>query len=136
MSKFPRWFTKAYNRWKKSQAGEEDFPAFCELLGYPATKVTSWLQGELEPQGAELLNIAGLCGIEVYKVLNQPEPDPELMKVYKAFSHLIGENRSKLGLALFEVQLSLNNDQKSLTLNETKKIIEKIFSKYGLINPD
>ena len=78
MSKFSDWFNKAYNKWRKSQPGEEDFLAFCDLLGYSPAIVLSWLQGNSIPQGAELLSIAGLFGTKVYSLLGQPEPDPEL----------------------------------------------------------
>ena len=59
MSNFPAWFNRAYKRWSRSQAGEEDFIAFCDLLGYPPFKVLGWLHGEFLPEGPEILSIAG-----------------------------------------------------------------------------
>ncbi|MEL7591827.1 MAG: hypothetical protein AAGU17_11115, partial [Anaerolineaceae bacterium] len=90
MSNFPAWFNRAYKQWSRSQAGEEDFIAFCDLLGYPPSKVLSWLHGEYLPEGPEVLSIAGILGIKVYQVLNLPTPDPELLKIYGSFSHLTG----------------------------------------------
>jgi len=132
MSKFPDWFKRAYKQWSQSQPGEEDFLAFCELLGYAPAIVLNWLQGDSIPQGAELLSIAGLFGTKVYSFLGQPEPDPELLKIYNSFSHLSGESRSKLALALYEVELRLKAEKLSVKSNQAKEILEVVFAKYGL----
>ena len=132
MSKFPDWFKRAYKQWSQSQPGEEDFLAFCELLGYAPAIVLNWLQGDSIPQGAELLSIAGVFGTKVYSLLGQPEPDPELVKIYNSFSHLNGESRSKLALALYEVELRLKAEKLSVKSNQAKEILEVVFAKYGL----
>ena len=54
MSNFPAWFNRAYKRWSRSQAGEEDFIAFCDLLGYPPFKVLGWMHGEFLPEAEAL----------------------------------------------------------------------------------
>jgi hypothetical protein len=135
MSKFPVWFKRAYKQWSRSQPGEEDFLAFCDLLGYSPAIVLNWLQGDFIPQGAELLSIAGLFGTKVYSLLGQPEPDPELVKIYNSFSHLSGESRSKLALALYEVELQLKQENLTVKSSEAKKIFEFVFLKYDLNNP-
>ena len=132
MSKFPNWFKRAYKQWSRSQPGEEDFLAFCDLLGYSPAIVLNWLQGDSIPQGAELLSIAGLFGTKVYSLLGQLEPDPELVKIYNSFSHLSGESRSKLALALYEVELRLKAEKLSVKSNQAKEIFEMVFTKYGL----
>jgi hypothetical protein len=132
MSNFPAWFNRAYKRWSRSQAGEEDFIAFCDLLGYPPSKVLGWLHGEFIPEGSEVLSIAGILGIKVYQVLDLPKPDPELIKIYGSFSHLTGQDRSNLALALFEVERILKEDQISTKSTAAKEIIKSIFEKYGL----
>ncbi len=132
MSKFPDWFKRAYKQWSQSQPGEEDFLAFCDLLGYAPAIVLNWLQGEAIPQGAELLSIAGVLGTKVYEILGQAAPDPELVKIYNSFSHLNGEPRSKLALALYEVELRLKAEKLSVKSNQAKKIFEVIFANYGL----
>lgn len=134
MSKFPDWFKRAYKQWSQSQPGEEDFLAFCELLGYAPAIVLNWLQGDSIPQGAELLSIAGLFGTKVYSLLGQLEPDPELVKIYNSFSHLSGESRSRLALALYEVELRLKAEKLSIKSNQAKEIFEEIFAKYKLDN--
>jgi hypothetical protein len=134
MSKFPDWFKRAYKQWSQSQPGEEDFLAFCELLGYAPAIVLNWLQGDSIPQGAELLSIAGLFGTKVYSLLGQLEPDPELVKIYNSFSHLSGESRSKLALALYEVELRLKAEKLTVKSNQAKEIFEEIFAKYKLDN--
>ena len=90
MSNFPAWFNRAYKRWSRSQAGEEDFIAFCDLLGYPPSKVLGWLHGEFLPEGAEVLSIAGILGVKVYEALDLQKPDPELIKIilFRSFSFL------------------------------------------------
>jgi len=132
MSNFPAWFNRAYKRWSRSQAGEEDFIAFCDLLGYPPSKVLGWLHGEFLPKEPEVLNIAGILGIKVYQVLNLPTPDPELLKIYGSFSHLTGQDHSNLALALFEVERILNEDKISTKSTKAKEIIKSTFEKYGL----
>ena len=132
MSKFPDWFKRAYKQWSRSQPGEEDFLAFCDLLDYSPAIVLNWLQGDSIPQGAELLSIAGLLGTKVYPLLGQPEPDPELVKIYNSFSHLSGESRSKLALALYEVELRLKAEKLSVKSNQANEIFEVIFANYGL----
>ena len=134
MSKFPVWFKRAYKQWSRSQPGEEDFLAFCDLLGYSPAIVLNWLQGDSIPQGAELLSIAGLFGTKVYSLLGQLEPDPELVKIYNSFSHLSGESRSRLALALYEVELRLKAEKLSIKSNQAKEIFEEIFAKYKLDN--
>jgi len=94
--------------------------------------VLNWLQGDSLPQGAEILSIAGLFGTKVYSLLGQPEPDPELVKIYNSFSHLSGESRSKLALALYEVELRLKAEKLSVKSNQAKEIFELVFAKYGL----
>src|SRR3990172_10558716 len=131
MSKFPAWFNKAYKRWSRSQPGEEDFLAFCDLLGYSPATILSWLQGILVPQDAEILSIAGVLGTKVYEILGQPAPDPELLKIYNSFSHLTGEFRGKLAQALWEAQTEMH--QKSVIANseEAKIILSETFRKWG-----
>lgn len=132
MSNFPAWFNRAYKRWSRSQAGEEDFIAFCDLLGYPPSKVLGWLHGEFIPEGPEVISIAGILGIKVYQVLEDPKPDPELIKIFESFAHLTGQDRSNLALALFEVERILKEDKISTKSTEAKEIIKNTFEKYGL----
>jgi len=132
MSNFPAWFNRAYKRWSRSQAGEEDFIAFCDLLGYPPSKVLGWLHGEFLPEGPEVLGIAGTLGIKAYQVLDLPKPDPELIKIYGSFTKLTGQDRSNLALALFEVERIFKADSISTKSAEAKEIIKKTFEKFGL----
>lgn len=131
MSKFPAWFNKVYKRWSRSQPGEEDFLAFCDLLGYSPAKVLEWFQGESLPEGPEILSIAGVLGLNVYKVLDIQKPDPELIKIFHSFSHLTGEYRSKLAHALWEVQSEMLQSGVSAKSDEAKIILTKIFTKWG-----
>ncbi|OJX44786.1 MAG: hypothetical protein BGO78_07210 [Chloroflexi bacterium 44-23] len=132
MSKFSDWFNKAYNKWRKSQPGEEDFLAFCDLLGYIPAIVLSWFQDEITPQGAELLSIAGLFGTNFYSLLGQTEPDPELMKIYNSFSHLKGEYRGKLSQALWEAQSEMQQKCISPNSKDASIILAKTFLKWGI----
>ncbi len=75
ISNFPKWFKREYKKWCRSQPGEEDFLAFCDLLGHPPYKILSWLHGESVPQGPEVLSIAGLFGTEIYDTLDLPKPE-------------------------------------------------------------
>ena len=132
MSNFPAWFNRAYKRWSRSQAGEEDFIAFCDLLGYPPSKVLGWMHGEVLPEKPEVLSIAGILGVEVYQVLDLPKPDPELLKIYGSFSRLSGQDRSNLALALLEIEKIFEEDNISTKSPEAKEIIKSTFEKYGL----
>ena len=132
MSNFPAWFNRAYKRWSRSQAGEENFIAFCDLLGYPPSKVLGWWHSEFIPEGSEVLSIAGILGIKVYQVLDLPKPDPELIKIFESFAHLTGQDRSNLALALFEVERILKEDKISTKSTEAKEIIKNTFEKFGL----
>ena len=132
MSNFPAWFNRAYKRWSRSQAGEEDFIAFCDLLGYPPSKVLGWMQGEFLPEKPEVLSIAGILGVEVYQVLDLPKPDPELLRIYGSFSHLSGQDRSNLALALLEIEKIFEEDNISTKSPEAKEIINSTFEKYEL----
>jgi hypothetical protein len=131
MSKFPTWFNKAYKRWIRSQAGEEDFLAFCNLLGSSPTKVMEWLRGELVPEGPEVLSIAGTLGINVYEVLDLQKPDPELLRIYRTFSNLTGDYRSKLAYALWEANSEMLKKRITLKSDEAKFILTKSFKKWG-----
>lgn len=131
MSKFSDWFTKEYKRWEHSQFGEEDFLAFCDWLGYSPTTVLGWLQGDLIPQGAEVLSIAGMVDKKVYSILDLSEPDPELLHIYHSFSHLNGEYRSKLALALWEAQTEMQQRNIASNSEEAKSILSKAFKKWG-----
>jgi len=136
MSKFPDWFKREYKKWGRSQPGEEDFLAFCELLGYSPAIVLNWLQGDSIPQGAELLSIAGLFGTKVYSLLGQPEPDPELLKIFNSFSHLKGEFRGKLAQALWETQMVMCQEGVTANSEEAKLILTETFTKWGIDNPN
>lgn len=136
MSKFPDWFKREYKKWGRSQPGEEDFLAFCELLGYPPAIVLGWLQDDSIPQGAELLSIAGLFGTKVYSLLGQPEPDPELLKIFNSFSHLKGEFRGKLAQALWEAQMVMCQEGVTANSEEAKLILTETFTKWGVDNPN
>jgi hypothetical protein len=131
MSNFPDWFKREYRRWSRSQPGEEDFLAFCSLLGYTPNIVLSWLHGESTPQNGEVLSIAGMFGVKVYKVLGLPEPDKEILKAYASFSNLAGELRSKAAHALWEADLEIKNNKISPQSDEAKAIIAKTFDKWG-----
>ena len=132
MSNFPAWFNRAYKRWSRSQAGEEDFIAFCDLLGYPPSKVLGWLHGEFIPEGPEILSIAGTLGIEVYSTLDLPAVDPELMKIYHSFSHLHGEFRSRLAQALWEAEKEMQEKVISASSPDAGGILSSTFAKWGI----
>ena len=132
MSNFPAWFNRAYKRWSRSQAGEEDFIAFCDLLGYPTSKVLGWLHGEFLPEGPEILSIAGTLGTEAYSTLGLPAVDPELMKIYHAFSHLHGEFRSRLAQALWEAEKEIEQKRILSNSEEAKAILKDAFTRAGL----
>ena len=137
MSNFPAWFTRAYKRWSRSQAGEEDFIAFCDLLGYPPSKILGWLHGEFFPEGPEILSIAGTLGTEVYSILGLPVVDPELMKIYHAFSHLHGEFRSRLAQALWEAEIEMKVKGISASSPDAGGILSAKFTKWGITpNPE
>jgi len=131
MSNFPDWFKREYRRWSRSQPGEEDFLAFCSLLGYTPNTVLSWLHGESAPQNGEVLSIAGMFGLKVYKVLGLPEPDKEILKAYASFSNLAGELRSKAAHALWEADVEIKTNKISPQSDEAKAIIAKTFDKWG-----
>ena len=132
MSNFPAWFNRAYKRWSRSQAGEEDFIAFCDLLGYPPSKVLGWLHGEFLPEGPEILSIAGTLGTEVYSTLGLPAVDAELLKIYHAFSHLHGEFRSRLAQALWEAEKEIEQKRILSNSEEAKAILKDAFTRAGL----
>ena len=132
MSNFPAWFNRAYKRWSRSQAGEEDFIAFCDLLGYPPSKVLGWLHGEFIPEGPEILSIAGTLGIEAYSTLGLTKADPELMKIYHAFSHLHGEFRSRLAQALWEAEKEMKEKGISASSPDAGGILSATFTKWGI----
>jgi hypothetical protein len=137
MSNFPAWFNRAYKRWSRSQAGEEDFIAFCDLLGYAPTKVLGWLHGEHYPEGPEILSIAGTLGLEVYSTLGLPAVDPELMKIYRAFSHWHGEFRSRLAQALWEAEIEMKEKGISASSPDAGGILSATFTKWGIApNPE
>jgi hypothetical protein len=137
MSNFPAWFNRAYKRWSRSQAGEEDFIAFCDLLGYPPSKVLGWLHGEFLPEGSEILSIAGTLGTEVYSTLGLPAVDAELLKIYHAFSHLHGEFRSRLAQALWEAEKEMKEKGISASSPDAGGILSATFTKWGIApNPE
>jgi len=131
MSKFPDWFTREYRRWSRSQPDEEDFLAFCSLLGYTPETVLSWMHGESVPQNSEVLSLAGVFGGKVYKVLGMPEPDKELLRTYESFSNLTGELRSKAAHALWEADIEIKQKQLLPGSTEAKAILAKAFDKWG-----
>jgi transcriptional regulator with XRE-family HTH domain len=131
MLQFSDWFSREYKQWCQSQPGEEDFLAFCELLGYSPSNILSWLQGDSIPHDAELLSIAGIFGTKVYTLIGQPEPDPELLKIYNSFSHLTGEYRSKLAHALWEAQMEMHGKGVTASSEEAKPILKVAFKKWG-----
>ena len=135
MLQFSDWFTREYKQWCQSQSGDEDFLAFCEMLGYSPSIVLSWLQGDSIPQDAELLCIASLFGNKVFSLLGQPEPDVELLKIYNSFSHLKGECRTELANALWKAQTEMAIKGITPTSEESKKIIQKYFNEEGFVVP-
>ena len=69
------------------------------------------MHGEFFPEGSEVLKIAGILGVKVYEALDLPKPDPELIKILGSFTHLTGQDRSKLALTLLEVEKILKEDK-------------------------
>ena len=136
MSTFSDWFRREYKLWSQTQPGEEDFLAFCSLLGYPPAVVLSWLKGDSAPQGPEILSVAVVLGMKAYDMLGQPEPDPELLTIYKSFSHLKGDYRSKLSYALWEVSVEMQQKQITAKSEEAKTILAKAFQKWGINESD
>lgn len=89
------------------------------------------MHGETTPQNGEVLSIAGMFGIKVYKVLGLPEPDKELLKTYESFSNLAGELRSKAAHALWEADVEIKQKQLLPESDEAKAILAKVFDKWG-----
>jgi hypothetical protein len=131
MSNFPDWFKREYRRWSRSQPGEEDFLAFCSLLGYTPEIVLSWMHGESIPQNGEILGIARMFGVKIYKVLGIPKPDKELLKAYASFSNLAGELRSKAAYALWEADVEIKQKRVMPGSEQAKAILTKAFDKWG-----
>jgi TRAP-type mannitol/chloroaromatic compound transport system substrate-binding protein len=71
-----------------------------------------------------------MFGMKVYSFLDQPEPDPELLRIYHSFTHITGEYRGKLAQALWEAQMEM--EQKSVDANseEAKFILSEVFKKW------
>lgn len=90
------------------------------------------MHSEFLPEEPEVLNIAGILGVEVYQALDLSKPDPELIKIFESFAHLTGQDRSNLALALLEVERILKKDNISTKSPEAKEITKNTFEKYGL----
>jgi hypothetical protein len=91
-----------------------------------------WLHGEFLPEGSEILSIAGTLGTEVFSTLGLPAVDPELMKIYHAFSHLHGEFRSRLAQALWEAEKEIEQKRILSNSEEAKAILKDAFTRAGL----
>ncbi len=102
------------------------------MLGYPPSKVLGWLHGEFLPEGPEILSIAGTLGTEVYSTLGLPAVDPELMKIYHAFSHLHGEFQSRLAQALWEAENEMKERGISANSPDAGGILGAAFAKWGI----
>ena len=130
-SAFKDWFNRKYNDWVQAQPGEEDFLAFCDLLGYPPAKVNEWLDGIMLPDSLEVLNIAGVFGKDAYKILGVAQPDQELLDIYVSFPQLSGELRSRLTQAIWECQINLKDAHLSANSKEAKELIRRTLVKWG-----
>ncbi len=130
-SAFKDWFNIKYNEWVRAQPGEEDFLAFCDLLGYAPAKVNEWLDGVSLPEGPEVLGIAISFGKEVYEILGLVEPEKELFEIFESFSHLPGEFRSRLTQAIWEVEIELKDRHLQADSKEAKEILKRILTKWG-----
>ena len=131
MTIFQEWFSKVYQDWCRNLSGKEDFLAFCDFLGYPPYKVLEWLQGEEIPRGAEVLNLAANFGCEVYRTLNLEPPNPEILKIFTKFPHLDGDERSRLSIALYEIQQRAQEEGLSFTSPEGKSLVKSILTRAG-----
>jgi len=99
-------------------------------------KVLGWLHGEFLPEEPEVLNIAGIFGTDIYEVLDLPKPEPQLLKIYKSFAHLTGENRGKIAHALWEAQIEMSEKGVTATSEEAKSILSEAFKKWGIDKPN
>ena len=90
------------------------------------------MHGEFLPEGSEILSIAGTLGTEVFSTLGLPAVDPELMKIYHAFSHLHGEFRSRLAQALWEAEKEIEQKRILSNSEEAKAILKDAFTRAGL----
>jgi len=90
------------------------------------------LHGEHYPEGPEILSIAGTLGTEAYSILDLPAVDPELMKIYHAFSHLRGEFRSRLAQALWEAEKEMKGKGISVSSPDAEGILSATFTKWGI----
>jgi hypothetical protein len=89
------------------------------------------MHGESTPQNGEVLSLAGMFGVKVYKVLEMPEPDNELLKTFNSFSNLAGELRSKAAHALWEADVEIKQKQLLPESDEAKAILTKAFDRWG-----
>lgn len=130
-SAFKDWFNRKYEEWIQAQPGEEDFLAFCDLLGYAPVKVNEWLDGVSVPEGPESLGIAGIFGIELFAKLGQLEPDENLLTIFDSFPHLSGELRSRLAQAIWEIETLMRDRNITVNSREGKQMITRIFKIWG-----
>ena len=131
MSTFSDWFKREYKQWSQTQPGEEDFLAFCSLLGYTPETVLTWMHGKSIPQDGEVLGIAALLGMRVYTILGLPVPDKSLLETFASFSHLTGEFRSRVAHALWEADVEMRQRQVEPESDEAKAILTRSFEKWG-----
>lgn len=91
--KFTQYLEMKFLEWQQQQGGRKTVKEFAAYIGVSQSAISTWWNGERQPEGESLQKIASKLGMEVYDVLGHPRPDPDLIYIQQNWPYLTPETR-------------------------------------------
>lgn len=101
---FAKWLETQYLEWQQRAKGRKTVTEFAAWLDIGNATVSQWINGQARPRPEFAFRLAQRLGLEVYKQLNLPAPDPLLFEVQCNWDKFTDEDKALIGRLLEEQQ--------------------------------
>jgi len=95
-TKFSAWLEQKYISWLSEAGHLRTLKDFAGWLGIGNAVLSHYLRGSRKPSADQLEKIADKLGMEAYDLLDQPRPDPVLVKIKTRWDKLNEEQKRKI----------------------------------------
>ncbi len=126
--KLSAFMNKHFRQWEDLQGSKQPVTAFARWLNMNQVTVNRYMNGDSEPEGDNLRQLARKLGPEIYEVLGREVPadleSPDLSELPESL-------RERLESAIVETRDAYHARKISLDDPEAEKIAISIFERFG-----
>lgn len=85
---FTKFLEIKFLEWQQKEGGRKTVKQFAAYIGVSQSAISTWWNGDREPEGENVAKLANRFGMEVYDALGLPRPDPDLLYIQQNWPNL------------------------------------------------